>query len=175
MRSTRRTLSGPYAEHGVAMIEFALILTFLAVLVFAIIDFGYMLSDYQNVRQGVREAAREATNNPSQFTVTPPTPPSPPCSTFVPAPTSTSECFRDFIIARTGVNPSQLNIGWSSSAGTIKGGSPFEVCVDYTPKSITGFAASFLPKTLHSDVKMRMEPQSSTFPSLSPPIPSPCT
>lgn len=164
------------SQVGVAMIEFALILTFLAVLVFGIIDFGYTLSDYQNVRQGVREAAREVTNNPTQFTVVAGTPPSsPPCSTFVPLPTSTTECFQDFIRSRAGVSANQLTIGWSSSTGTIAGGTSFEVCVDYTTKSITGFAAQFLPKTLHSDVTMRMEPPSSTFPSLSPPVLAPCS
>lgn len=160
-------------EQGVAMIEFALVLTFLAVLVFGIIDFGYTLSDYQNVRQGVREAAREVASNPSQFTVvtSPPTPLSSTCSAFAPAPTSTEECFTDFIVARTGVSASQLTVSWSSAAAAprpLSGGTPFEVCVDYATKSITGFASSFLPKTLHADVVMRMEPTSSPFPT--PPV-----
>lgn len=140
-------------ETGVAMIELALVLTFLAVLIFGIIDFGYTLSDYQNVRQGVREAVREAASNPSQFT--------------------TTSQFNDFIVARSGVSASQLTVSWKPS-GSITGGSNFEVCVDYATKSITGFAAAWLPKTLHSDVVMRMEPPQTTgFPAPPGPL-APC-
>lgn len=155
---------------GVAMIELALVLTFLAVLVFGIIDFGYTLSDYQNLRQGVREAAREAANNPAQFNDVN----SPTCAPFTPP--STAACFYDFIVARTGLSASQLTISWSPSGtalSPIPGGKDFEVCVNYTTTSITGFAAPYLPKTLHSDVLMRMEPPSSTFPAPTSPAVSP--
>jgi len=150
------------------MIEFALVLTFLAVLVFGIIDFGYTLSDYQNLRQGVREAAREAANNPSQFTDVS----SSTCKPF--SPPTTSACFYDFIVARTGLSASQLAISWNQS-GTITGHSVFKVCVNYTTTSITGFAAPYLPKTLHSNVQMLVEPLSTPlFPAPIPPA-IPCT
>jgi hypothetical protein len=41
------------------MVEFALVFPIFALLVFGIIDFGLTLNNYNSVRQGVREGARE--------------------------------------------------------------------------------------------------------------------
>lgn len=43
------------------MVEFALVAPVLCLLLFAVIDFGLILSDDIGLRQGVREAARQAT------------------------------------------------------------------------------------------------------------------
>lgn len=50
----------PRGERGAAAVEFALVFPFLLVIVFGIIDFGLYFNNSINVRQGVREAARQA-------------------------------------------------------------------------------------------------------------------
>lgn len=147
------------------MVELALILTFIFVLVFGMIDFGNTLSDYENLRQGVREAAREATNNPSQFGSATTTT----CLALSPIPTTAAECFYRYIVARTGLPSSRLTVTWSNLPGNISTGTPFEVCVNFATQSITGYAQIVLPTTVHADVEMQMEPQTSTFPSPSSP------
>jgi Flp pilus assembly protein TadG len=47
-------------ERGAAAVEFALVLPFLLLVVFGIIDYGLYFNNSINVRQGVREAARQA-------------------------------------------------------------------------------------------------------------------
>jgi Flp pilus assembly protein TadG len=59
-RRNRRRRASDDGERGAALVEFALILPVLALLIFGIIDFGLTLNDYQAVRQGVREGARDA-------------------------------------------------------------------------------------------------------------------
>ncbi len=46
-------------ERGASMVEFALILPLLILFVFGIIEFGATFNNYQALRQGVREAARQ--------------------------------------------------------------------------------------------------------------------
>lgn len=50
----------PSDERGAALVEFALVLPFLALLLFGTIEFGIAFNDYQSIRQGAREGAREA-------------------------------------------------------------------------------------------------------------------
>jgi hypothetical protein len=47
-------------DAGVAVVEFALVVPVLLMLLFGIVDFGITLNDHQALRQGVREAARDA-------------------------------------------------------------------------------------------------------------------
>ncbi len=46
-------------ERGASLVEFALVLPVLLLLVFGIIDFGFAFNDYQSLRQGVRDGARQ--------------------------------------------------------------------------------------------------------------------
>jgi Flp pilus assembly protein TadG len=46
-------------EDGAALVEFALILPVLVLLLFGMIDFGFIYNDYLQVRQGVRDGARQ--------------------------------------------------------------------------------------------------------------------
>jgi len=52
LRRTRRR------EDGAALVEFALILPILVLLLFGLIDFGFIYNDFIQVRQGVRDGAR---------------------------------------------------------------------------------------------------------------------
>src|SRR3954471_24624706 len=46
-------------EERAALVEFALILPILVLLLFGLIDFGFIYNDYLQVRQGVRDGARQ--------------------------------------------------------------------------------------------------------------------
>jgi Flp pilus assembly protein TadG len=46
-------------DRGAVLVEFALIAPFHFLMLFGIIEFGLTLNDYQSLRQGVREGARE--------------------------------------------------------------------------------------------------------------------
>lgn len=48
------------AEHGVAMVEFALVMVLFFVLIFGIVNFGVLLAFKQNMTQAASEAARAA-------------------------------------------------------------------------------------------------------------------
>lgn len=47
-------------DEGAALVEFALVLPILALFMFGIVEFGLTLNDYQSLRQGAREGARQA-------------------------------------------------------------------------------------------------------------------
>lgn len=47
-------------EEGAALVEFALVAPLLVLLLFGLIEFGMALNDYQSIRQGVRDGARQA-------------------------------------------------------------------------------------------------------------------
>lgn len=47
-------------SRGAALVEFALIVPVLFLVLFGVIEFGIALNDYQSIRQGVREGARQA-------------------------------------------------------------------------------------------------------------------
>jgi len=49
----------PRREKGASLVEFALILPVLALLLFGLIDFGFIYNDFLQVRQGVRDGARQ--------------------------------------------------------------------------------------------------------------------
>lgn len=50
-------------ERGATLVEFAMIAPIMFALVFGIIDFAWILGQYQDLRHGAREAARLATVN----------------------------------------------------------------------------------------------------------------
>ncbi|MSO85912.1 MAG: pilus assembly protein [Acidimicrobiia bacterium] len=61
MSATASTASRRAAgERGASLVEFALIVPILFLLLFGIIEFGFAFNDYQSIRQGAREGAREA-------------------------------------------------------------------------------------------------------------------
>ncbi|HET7386999.1 MAG TPA: TadE/TadG family type IV pilus assembly protein [Nocardioidaceae bacterium] len=55
-----RTRARPGREHGAAALEFGLVAPILFAVVFGIISYGLWFDDSLNLRQGVREAARQA-------------------------------------------------------------------------------------------------------------------
>lgn len=59
-KSPSRPAVRPSSSDGQAMVEFALALPFLAILLFAIVQFGFVLSNYVEVSQAARVGARKA-------------------------------------------------------------------------------------------------------------------
>jgi len=56
----RRTARVRRRSSGASLVEFALVAPVLFLVVFGIVEFGMGLNDYQSLRQGVREGARQA-------------------------------------------------------------------------------------------------------------------
>src|SRR3954469_14811189 len=56
MFHVRRKLRG---EEGASLVEFALIAPILFLVLFGLIDFGFIYNDFLSVRQGVRDGARQ--------------------------------------------------------------------------------------------------------------------
>lgn len=59
-RRNLRLLRSRRRERGAALVEFAMVLPLLVALLFGIVEFGIALNDYQSIRHGVREGARQA-------------------------------------------------------------------------------------------------------------------
>lgn len=57
-RHSRRLRAGE--ERGATLVEFAIVLPVLMTLIFGIIEFGIVYNDYIGLRQGARDAARQA-------------------------------------------------------------------------------------------------------------------
>lgn len=57
-RCTRRLRAGD--EGGATLVEFAIVLPVLMTLIFGVVEFGIVFNDYIGLRQGARDAARQA-------------------------------------------------------------------------------------------------------------------
>jgi hypothetical protein len=150
-------------EEGASLVEFALIAPILFLLLFGLIDFGFIYNDYLQVRQGVRDGARQgavANFGPSSAPFT----------------FSQTSCNNDAYVAssapsedkalicqlrnRIGLDPSKMRIGicLSNSGGTAcntnasgtlpnpayTDGRTLIVCAMYPATSRSGFLNPFL-------------------------------
>lgn len=62
-RSAQRKRRRANGERGAVLVEAALVLPILIILILGIVDFGFAFNSYISLRQGTREAARQATVN----------------------------------------------------------------------------------------------------------------
>jgi Flp pilus assembly protein TadG len=141
-------------EEGAAAVEFAIIVPVLVLLLFGIIDFGFLFNDYISVRQGAREGARLA---------------------VVDNQTPTANCPAGDLVCKT-----RERVGaplyWDEIDVAIKfegdrtPGTDVSVCVDYPMDSKTGLFSAVLDGTLSTKVTMRLE----TTPSYSEVNPTSC-
>jgi hypothetical protein len=129
----------------VAIVEFALVAPLLFLLLFGIIEFGFVFNDYQSVRQGVRDATRSAVvdNVPN-------------CQT-------TGDDTDDLIClveqriglpgdTRVKIDVTAANPGIPGDRGSIK------VCVQRKIRSVTGMLSPFLNnRYVTTEVTMRVE------------------
>lgn len=134
-------------QRGATLVEFAFVLPVFILFLFAIIDFGWLFTQFLDVKQGAREGARLAIVNDCPGVIPPPNaPPSDACS---------KEIVRK-ICART----SDL----ADADTTVKLEVPTDekftaqVTVEYPARSLTGMMAVFMNgRTLRSTVRMRRE------------------
>ena len=59
-RGERGSLRRARGDEGAALVEFALIMPILCLLLFGLVEFGINVNDYEAIRQGTRDAARQA-------------------------------------------------------------------------------------------------------------------
>lgn len=123
-------------ERGATLVEFAFVAPLLLVLLIGIVDFGWFISQQQDVRHGAREAARLATVNTAST-----------------ADMTLSVC--DAMDVASGAT-----IVWDEGSGSIGGTGSVEVTIE--AGSLTGFSSlpfvgSLYPEELTSRVEFRLE------------------
>jgi hypothetical protein len=130
-------------DRGAAVLEFALVVPVFVLLVMGTIDFGMTFNDYNSVRQGVREGARQV----------------------VVADWSTAACSSGSSVERVACITKE-RIGLDASRTRVRvhlvedyePGDPIRVCAMYKARSITGFFGMLLDnKVLTSHITMRIE------------------
>jgi Flp pilus assembly protein TadG len=156
-------------EDGAALVEFALILPVLVLLLFGLIDFGFIYNDYLQVRQGVRDGARQGAVANFGTTTS--------CNGFAPASTSTQA---QALICTTrgliGLDAPKMRVAVcvaNNSATTCDStvppnpsyaaGNKLVVCAMYPATSRTGFLNQFLSNgVVTTRVVIRIEQTAST-------------
>jgi hypothetical protein len=131
---------------GASIVEFAIVLPMLALLVFGIIDFGSIFSDYHSLRSGVRDGARDA------VVLNWGTSASCPTATGT-APTSNIICR---VKEKTGLG-NTVKVGvWTPGGWQI--GATLRVCAQYPMKSTSGLISPFVNgKAVTAKVEFRIE------------------
>lgn len=121
-------------DRGANLVEFALVMPFLLLLILGIIEFGYLLGEYNDVRHGAREGARLAAVNGASS-----------------ADLHSRTC--DSMDLTTG----SMDVTFSGGSPDI--GATRTVTVTATVSSLSGLGLIeiFLPNTLQSSVEFRLE------------------
>ncbi|MGB6057713.1 MAG: TadE family protein, partial [Microthrixaceae bacterium] len=137
-------------ERGAAMLEFAIIMPVFLLLVLGIIDFGATFNDYNSVRQGVREGARQVVVADWSL---------PGCTSG-----TSSQRAQCVTSARIDLDPARTKTRIQLET-TYEPGEQITVCSMYQARSITGMFGSVLNSTvLRSRITMRIEQIDDTAP-----------
>jgi hypothetical protein len=143
---SRRARAGSRARtigRGAAIVEFALVVPIFLLLVMGIIDFGFAFNDYNSVRQGVREGARQIVVADWDTDG---------CTTG-----SSSERAACVTRARVGLTPADTRVK-IVLPDDYEPGDQVQVCVMYPFSSLTGlFGAALNGRAARSDLSMRLE------------------
>jgi hypothetical protein len=137
----QRHFNSGRGESGVALVEMAIVIPFLLLLIFGMIDFGIFLYRDIGLTQGVREAARQAAVAKFDGGVAG-------CGSSTP--TNNVVC-----AAKQRINVSGVAIHVIVPTNTV--GSTFAVCATYKTTAIAGLTAPFIPKYMHAETIMRLE------------------
>lgn len=140
-RSVTRFRAEPRSQRGASLVEMAIVVPILLLIVFGIIEFGFLFYRQIGVNQGVREAARAAVVNNYAS------------SGCAGSPAQQIACLAD---NRSGVNGTHSYVH-VEQLGKTGVGDQITVCSDYPETSITGLMSGFLPGHLKSQVTMRLE------------------
>lgn len=157
---------GARRERGASAVEFAILLPVLLVLVFGIIDYGIFFFDSIGLKQGSREAARQAVVLRVDATA---------CSAAVSydniactARTSSTNILGRTNGAVSGGGPAQVKVymrlqtSAPNPTNTWKQGNQFILCAQVSEKSATGFVPFPANGIMTSKVVMSIEKDSST-------------
>ncbi len=127
-------------DRGASLVEFALLAPFLILLLFGIIEFGWLLGEFNDVRHGAREGARVAAVNAGD-------------NSFLHATTCDAMDLTTNISVR-------FTDGATGSIGDVG-----TVTVQATPDSLSGLGLIelFLPNTLSTTVEFRLEQPSALW------------
>ncbi|MCD9623537.1 TadE/TadG family type IV pilus assembly protein [Rhabdothermincola salaria] len=129
-------------DEGAALVEFALVLPFLALLLFGIIEFGWTFGQYLDVRHGARESARlTAVNYRSTAGAT--------------GGAQSAEIVAETCDRLTNPDESTVEIRFDGAGSAT--GDPVTVEVTQGVDSLTGFLDPFLPTSLTSEATSRLE------------------
>ena len=127
------------------MLEFALVAPLLLLLLFGVVEFGFVFNDYQSVRQGVRDATRVAVVNNV-----------PNCATSGDA-TDDLICYVEQRVGLVGdtrvrIDVTAANVAVPGDRGSVK------ICVQRQIRSVTGMLSPFLNgRYISTEVTMRVE------------------
>jgi Flp pilus assembly protein TadG len=147
-RPRPRDLLRPFRrdERGQSLVEFALVFLPLCLIILGGIDFGFVFKDFISARQGVSDAARQA--SVGQFGST--SPGSANCRSLVGAGGANTQTqnLMCSVLSLVGVNQSRvrvaIDVGDSSHQNTFagpvdtNGPQPITICVQYQLQSVTG-------------------------------------
>ena len=133
-------------DRGAALVEFALVFPFLALILFGIIEFGLAMNDYQSLRQAAREGAREAVVGNFSGGRTD-------CA-LEPTPAQQLVCLTK---ARAGTDDMAVRVAVTEGGEAGEYGS-VAVCVAKRLSSYTGLMQPFINgRVLSSSIEMRIE------------------
>jgi hypothetical protein len=127
---------GQANERGATLVEFAFVLPLFVLLLFAIIDFGWLFTQFLDVKQGAREGARLAVVNDCDLS-------------------SPGNC-RDDIAKKICDRTQDLDSSREDVTFALTGDLA-EVTLKYPAESITGMMSVFINGDLSSKVQMRVE------------------
>lgn len=155
------------SQAGAVLVEAAVAFPLLVLLIFSMIDMGSVFNDYQAVRQGTREGARQAA------VLTTPQPPSGTWSSNGCQTTgiTTSGDGYDLVCYtknRIGLNQATTRVSVEftphSPAPAYSAGQGVIICTQYPATSASGFMSSVLSgHILTSKIEIRIEQPSTTF------------
>ncbi len=128
-------------RRGVGLVELALVLPLLSVLMFGVIEYGWLFLKAEQIANAARNGARQAVL-PSVTTATQVTCNASPAGTFL---TSSGIPIRSGTIAVSSVTPGRGNLV------TVT------VTVPYSDVKLIGFSLLPLPQSLHTSVTMAKE------------------
>ena len=138
-RITRAASASRRGERGAALVEFAIVLPLLVLFLFAIVDFGFVYSDWSAVRQGGSDGLRQALVNTKPpapgGTWTCPTPDG--FNGAAPAIGSDAMNMVCFTKSRVGLDPANTRVKITFATSFVAG-QPVKICVQYKESSRSG-------------------------------------
>jgi len=149
---TRSSVRRRGDDHGAAAVEFALLVPILFSILFGIIDYGFWFNDSLNVRQGVREAARQGV-----------------VQNFVAAGCTTGSdmqklaCKANYLVEPTDPTPTDAYTRVVVPAGGWTKGQPLLVCSMVQADGLTGFVPLPADGLIKSKTTMSIEVQATVI------------